>query len=65
MEKTGEIKQGVTPPEDTGEKIASEEQLADHATKRASDKAQESMSAWIARTSQSPPAGCCGGSCHE
>ena len=53
MEKTGEIKQGVTPSEDTGEKAASEEQLADHVTKRVSDTAQSAMAA------QSPPVGGC------
>ena len=56
MEKTGEIKQGVTPPEDTGEKVASEEQLEDHLTKRAAETAEKQMS------SQAPPAGC-GGKC--
>lgn len=50
MEKHGEIKQGVTPPEQDGEKHASEDQLEDHVSKRAADAAQDAMS------SKSPPA---------
>jgi len=51
MEKTGEIKEGVTPPEEKleGEKQAKVASLEEHLTKRTSDHA----------------ATCCGGKCKK
>lgn len=49
MEKRGEIVEGVTPPENPGEKDA-EKPLEEHLTKRAADAA-----------SDRPKCGCCKG----
>lgn len=43
MDKTGEIREGATPPEDDNQKMASADALAEHVTKRAADAAQKAI----------------------
>lgn len=44
MDKYGEIKEGLTPPESEESKTASEHDLSEHLTKRAADAAKAKLS---------------------